>query len=123
VVGIVRRGLLQLLRDVAGSLRSARENLKGAAAEYGDAAAGLRWVDQGEVDLREALEAAEKLPRLIALASVAGWDDEGELGGGEVWDKLYEEGLLRNASDQTGERWPVITERGRRELREGVQGL
>jgi hypothetical protein len=30
----------------------------------------------------------------------------------DVWDSLYDGGLIQHGSDETGETWPVLTEKG-----------
>jgi hypothetical protein len=53
--------------------------------------------------------------RLVALALVWGAWDYGGLD--HVWDGLFKDGLIREAGDQAGERWSVLTDKGEAFLR------
>ena len=60
--------------------------------------------------------------RLAALALLDDWDGEaGDAIPQDVWDALYAEKLVSSASDQTGERWPILTREGRNVLLAGLR--
>lgn len=62
--------------------------------------------------------AADVIAPSVALALVDGdWDSEAaDRIPAAIWDGLYEAGLLRTTSDESGESWPVITREGLRVL-------
>lgn len=78
------------------------------------------WTEWGEYeqfsrDLRACFPTAELAEQQMRLASLIEWEHEVFE---EDWTDLFERGLLREGSDQTGERWPVLTDAGRERLRE-----
>jgi hypothetical protein len=78
--------------------------------------AAAKMVEAHKSELTEEVIARSQVDRLVALALVWGaWDYEGLPDA--VWDRLYEDKLLREASDQSGERWPVLTSEGEAFLR------